>query len=413
MNIKEKFRAFLPGIFLLGFGMGTGSVTSMAKAGADYGMALLWTILLSCLVTYYMIVIYGKFTLVTGKTALHAFRKHIHPSVGIFFIVALTAVIGAAIMGVMGIITDVCYVWSKSFIPGGIDAIWFAVFFIAIVYLLFWSGSTDLFQKALAIIVAVMTLAFIVNFFLLMPPISEIGRGLVPRIPETLTGAKSAPLLIIASMVGTTVFSGLFIIRTTLVQEAGWTLDDLKQQQKDAALSATMMFIIALTIMAAAAGTLHKQGLNLTEASQMVVLLEPLAGAFAVAIFVIGLVSAGLSSQFPNVLLLPWLLLDYTQEERDLKKPKFRIMVLIMSLLGLVVPIFKARPVFAMIASQAFGSLILPATVLCILYIGNKKSVMGEHTHPLKDNIILVLILIFSLYMSVAGIRGLIGSITS
>jgi len=37
---------FLPGIFLLGFNIGTGSITAMAKAGADYGMTLLWTILL-------------------------------------------------------------------------------------------------------------------------------------------------------------------------------------------------------------------------------------------------------------------------------------------------------------------------------------------------------------------------------
>ena len=32
---------FLPGIFLLGFNIGTGSVTAMAKAGATYGMSLL------------------------------------------------------------------------------------------------------------------------------------------------------------------------------------------------------------------------------------------------------------------------------------------------------------------------------------------------------------------------------------
>ncbi len=43
---------FLPGIFLLGFNIGTGSVTAMAKAGADYGMSLLWTIVASCLATF-------------------------------------------------------------------------------------------------------------------------------------------------------------------------------------------------------------------------------------------------------------------------------------------------------------------------------------------------------------------------
>lgn len=46
---------FLPGIFLLGFNIGTGSITAMAKAGADYGMTLLWTIVASCLCTFFMI----------------------------------------------------------------------------------------------------------------------------------------------------------------------------------------------------------------------------------------------------------------------------------------------------------------------------------------------------------------------
>ena len=41
----------------------------MAKAGADYGMSLLWTILVSCLATFVMINAYGKFTLVTVATS--------------------------------------------------------------------------------------------------------------------------------------------------------------------------------------------------------------------------------------------------------------------------------------------------------------------------------------------------------
>ena len=82
------FKSLLPGIFLFGFTVGTGSVTAMAKAGADYGMSLLWTIFISCAITYFLIHLFGKFTLITGQTALQSFRKHIHPAVAIFFIVA-------------------------------------------------------------------------------------------------------------------------------------------------------------------------------------------------------------------------------------------------------------------------------------------------------------------------------------
>ena len=110
---------FLAGIFLLGFNIGTGSVTSMAKAGATYGMSLLWTIVASCLATFFMISIYGRYTLVTGETALQAFRKHIHPAMGVFFIIALTAGVSGSVMGVMGIVADLCYEWSKTIVDGG------------------------------------------------------------------------------------------------------------------------------------------------------------------------------------------------------------------------------------------------------------------------------------------------------
>ena len=132
---------FLPGIFLLGFNIGTGSVTSMAVAGADYGMSLLWTIVASCFATFFLITIYGRYTLVTGETALQAFRKHIHPAVGIFFIVALTVGVSGSVMGVMGIVADICFEWSKTMIDGGIAPIYFAAFFIALVYFIFWNGK--------------------------------------------------------------------------------------------------------------------------------------------------------------------------------------------------------------------------------------------------------------------------------
>ena len=403
----SKFLAlFLPGIFLLGFNIGTGSVTAMAKAGATYGMSLLWTIAASCLATFLLILVYGRYTLVTGETALQAFRKHIHPAVGIFFIVALTAGVSGSVMGVMGIVADISYEWSKIVIDSGIAPVYFALFLIGLVYYIFWNGRTQYFERSLAVIVAIMSACFILNFFIMMPPPIDILTGLVPNLPDVPLDEGRGPFLVIASMVGTTVFSGLFIIRTTLVKEAGWTIKDLGKQRNDALASVIMMFVISGTIMAAAAGTLHAEGLGLTEASQMIELLEPLVGAFAMSIFAVGIIAAGVSSQFPNVLMLPWLLCDYNQSERQMTLPKYRVMVFLISLLGLVVPVFEARPVFVMIVSQAFQSIILPVTVACILYLGNRSDLMGEHRHTLGTNIFLGAIFLFSIVTTSMGITG-------
>lgn len=408
-KFMKKLALFLPGIFLLGFNIGTGSVTAMAKAGADYGMTLLWTIVASCLCTFFMINLYGRYTLVTGETALEAFRKHIHPGVGIFFLVALTFGVCGSVMGVMGIVADICYEWSRSVIEGGIAPIYFAAFFVSMVYFIFWNGKTQFFERSLAVVVAIMSACFLINFFIMMPPPMDIIRGLIPSIPQAIPGigeTGKGPSLVIASMIGTTVFSGLFIIRTTLVKEAGWKIADYAKQRNDAIFSVFLMFVISASIMAAAAGTLHVEGLGLSKASQMISILEPLAGSFATSIFAFGLIAAGVSSQFPNILMLPWLICDYTGAKRDMTLAKYRIMVFAISLLGLVVPIFDARPVLVMIISQAFNAVILPITVGCIFYLGNRKDLMKEYSNTTGANIILGVILLFSIFTSLVGIKG-------
>lgn len=409
-SLKQRFAKtltlFLPGIFLLGFNIGTGSVTAMAKAGADYGMTLLWTIIASCLCTFFMINLYGRYTLVTGETALEAFRKHIHPAVALFFIAALAFGVCGSVMGVMGIVADICYEWSKSVVDGGIAPLYFAAFFVSLVYYIFWNGKTRFFERSLAVIVAIMSACFLINFFIMMPPPGDIFGGLIPSIPQVSIGSSSSPSLVIASMIGTTVFSGLFIIRTTLVKEAGWTLLDYEKQRNDAIFSVSLMFVISASIMAAAAGTLHVEGIGLSKASQMIELLEPLAGSLATSIFATGLIAAGVSSQFPNVLMLPWLLCDYTGTERDMTLPKYRLLVLAISLLGLVVPIFDTRPVLVMIVSQAFNAVILPITVICIFYLSNRSDLMKEHKNTWVANSILSAILGFSIFTSYIAIGG-------
>jgi len=411
-KILKGLSLFLPGIFLLGFNIGTGSVTSMAKAGATYGMSLLWTIVASCVATFFMINLYSRYTMVTGETALQAFKNHIHPGVGIFFIIALTTGVMGSVMGVMGIVADISHVWSKSYMTHGIPPIYFAAFYIALVYFIFWNGETQFFERALAVIVALMSVCFLANFFILMPPLSEIFNGLIPNVPVISDDQEKGPYLVIASLVGTTVFSGLFIIRTTLVKEAGWQIKDAKIQRRDAIVSVVLMFIISMSIMAAAAGTLYPANLGLTKASQMIELLEPLSGQMAVTIFAFGIIAAGVSSQFPNVLMLPWLLCDYNESPRDMTLSKYRIMVFFISILGLTVPIFDARPVFVMIISQALNSVILPITVSCIMYLGNRKDLMKEYRFNIGTNLILLLILAFSIFTSAIGIIGVLQLIT-
>ena len=65
----------------------------------------------------------------------------------------MTASVCGSVMGVMGIVADICHEWSKDFVEGGIPGILFAGFFVSLVYFIFWNGRTEFFERALAVIV--------------------------------------------------------------------------------------------------------------------------------------------------------------------------------------------------------------------------------------------------------------------
>jgi Mn2+/Fe2+ NRAMP family transporter len=106
MNKRSRIRniiaTILPGIFIIGYNVGTGSITSMAKAGANFGYDLLWTIAVSCLITYYLIVHFSKFTMVSGETFIEGIKNQIHAVFALVFIILLWMIIIGALMGGMG-----------------------------------------------------------------------------------------------------------------------------------------------------------------------------------------------------------------------------------------------------------------------------------------------------------------------
>ena len=248
-----------------------------------------------------------------------------------------------------------------------------------------------------------MGLCFVLTMFMVIPEPAEVIKGLVPKIPNA-PGA----LLIMAGMVGTTMGAILYVVRSILVQEKGWKKENFKQERRDAIISVSMMFILSVAVMAAAAGTLHPLGLKVDNAIDMVKLLEPLAGRLAISVFVAGIVCAGLSSLFPIILLAPWLFADFNNKPRNMKSTSTRLLVLFGVLLGFVVPIFGGRPVLVMIVSQALTVIATPLVLALMIILYNKRSVMGEDTAGFQTNGWLAFILLFTIAMAIAGVMGIV-----
>ena len=397
-KIAIGLSAIGPGLFLIGYNIGTGSVTTMAKVGAEHGMTLTWALVLSCIFTYVLMVAYGKTTLVTGKTALSTIKTNFKYGNVLAIYILIALIIGEilALMGIFGIVSDLIQEGSKILFGGsGFSTMSITFVLVVSLYLLLWYGKYQIFEKFLIVLVILMGVSFIVVFFMVKPSLSSIASGLVPSIPES-----SGSLRLIAAIAGTTCSAAIFIVRSTVVAEKGWTIKNLKLEKRDSAVSASMMLFLSLIIMAVSAGTLHVMGLKLNDTVEMISLFEPIGGKIAAFILILGIVGAGISSIFPIILIAPWLIADYMGKKRDIRSPMFRILGFIGILFGFGMQFLDTRPPLLMVFSQAFQALILPAVAIPIFFLINKKVLMNEYTAGTKMNIGLVLVIIFSLVTS-------------
>lgn len=399
-----------PGIFAIGYTIGTGSVTAMVVAGSTYGMQLLWVLFLSCLFSWVLMEAFGRYALVTGETALFGFRKH----VPLGSLVAILIIIGVSfgqwnsLIGILGISANAIFETLVLFMPsiagyeyGLVLAI--AILIIGTMYLILWIGKYSMFEKVLLFFVTIMGLSFLLSLFIVLPNPADIARGFVPSIPK-VEGGK----MLVAAFVGTTMAAATFLSRPLFIQGKGWKLGDLRAQQKDALTAALLIFFISGAIMAVAAGALYAEGKVIHKVLDMVYTLEPIAGRFAVAIFFLGTMGAGLSSIFPILMITPILIADYQAGKLDTSSVQFKVLTGVVSLIGLSVPIFGANPIEIQILSQVFNVFVLPLVILGIIILTNKKELMGVHKAGWALNTGMLLAFVFACIISYNGLGALI-----
>jgi manganese transport protein len=384
-----------PGLFLIGYNIGTGSVTTMAKTGAEHGMHLFWALVLSCIFTYILMVAYGKVTLVSGKTALTNIRNEFRHGWLLALYILAALIIGEllALMGVMGIVADLVQEGIRLFFNDTVvNRGWIILVLAAALYFLLWFGRYKTFEKVLTFFVILMGLSFLVVFIMVKPDFAAITSGLIPGIPNT-PGAMG----LVAAIAGTTCSAAVFIMRSTVVAEKGWDAGNLKMEKRDAFVSASMMLFLSAVIMAVAAGTLNVMGLKLENTVEMIHLFEPIGGKIAAFILILGIVGAGLSTIFPIVLIAPWLIADYTGKPRNIHSAQSRWLILGAMLFAFGSLVLKQRPPALMIFSQAFQACILPAVAIPILMLINRTKLMNRHKASLRENIGIWAVILFAL----------------
>ena len=402
-----------PGIFAIGYTIGTGSVTSMVVAGSTYGMQLLWVLFLSCLFSWVLMEAYGRYTIVNGETALFGFRKYLKFG----NLMAIAIIVGVAfgqlnsLIGILGISANAIFETLSLFVPAlkGMEyeaVLVIALLIIGIMYSLLLVGKYSFFEKILLIFVTLMGLSFLLSLFVVFPDPKEIAAGFLPSIPQ-VEGGK----MMVAAFVGTTMAAATFLSRPLFIFGKGWTIANLKDQRKDALSAALLIFFISSSIMAVAAGALYHQGQPITRVLDMVSTLEPIAGKFAIAVFFLGTLSAGLSSIFPILMITPLLIADYQAGKLDTDSKQFKILAAIACVIGLTVPVFGVNPIQMQILSQVFNVFVLPLVILGIIILTNNKKIMGEHRAGLLLNTGMGLAMVFACVISYNGAMAIIESL--
>ncbi len=398
-----------PGIFCIGYTIGTGSVTSMARAGSEFGMQLLWVLSLSVFFAWVLMEAYGRYAVVTGESAIHSIRKKIKygKPLAIIIVLGVVAAQWTALSGLLGLTANTLFELVHLFFPViGPENYWLvlgiAIFLIISLYGMLLVGKYSFFEKILVIFVTIMGVSFIISMFIVLPPSADIIKGFIPSIPQ-VPGGK----LMVAAFVGTTMAGPTFIVRPLLMQGKGWGKDNTREQSRDALFSAVLMFILSSAIMITATGALFYEGKVIHRVLDMVYTLEPLIGQFAVAIFVLGVMSAGLSSIFPILMVAPLLIADYREGVLDTKSKQFKVLTAIAALIGLTVPILGANPIIAQIVTQVAGVFVLPFIIAVIIVLINNQRDMGIHKAGVFLNTGLVLAFIFACFIAYTGIIAL------
>ena len=166
-----------PGIFAIGYTIGTGSVTSMAKAGADYGLGLLWVLALSCLFSGVLMEAYGRMAAVTGETSLRAMRDHL-PCGKVLAGLIFAGVVMGQYTCLGGILTLSSGAIAEM-LGGKVPPFAIAVVISAAMYALLMIGRYSAFEKILAFFVGVMALTFLVSVFVVAPDAATLHRSRV------------------------------------------------------------------------------------------------------------------------------------------------------------------------------------------------------------------------------------------
>jgi manganese transport protein len=363
--------------------IGPGTVTTATSAGAQYGLALLWTIVFAIIACIVLQEGAARINIAANLSLGQAIVKQFNSgnkNISIAMALTIAVVLGCAAYEAGNILGAV----SGISLIVGINTQIATVVIIIIAAALLYTNRFNLITTFLATIIGVMGLSLLVVAFSLDINTTHLIQGLVlPRIPQ---GSE----LLTLGLIGTTVVPYNLFLGSRLAKS-----QELKSMRRGLTLSVILGGLISISLILI--GSKVEGPFSFMSVADA---LSKATGPWATYFFAFGLFAAGLTS----AITAPWaasITLTTTIKVKSAAKA-FRITWMIVLLSGLVFGLSQVKPIPIIILAQAVNGILLPFLAIAILLVLNNKNIMQDHANRLSGNLILLLII------WVTGILGLL-----
>ncbi len=395
-RLKSIFLSLGPGIIIAAVVFGPSKMTITSKLGAQYGHSLLWIVVVACFFMTIFTIMGARIGVATKQSLLKTIREKWGRAAGItvglgIFIVTTSFQAGNSI-GVGIAIAEA---------TGTKPIIWIICFNLIGIALLFFRGFYKVLEKLMIFLVALMLFSFLTTFFLIKPDLTEIVRGFVPSIAPGSLG------LVIAFFASTFSMVAAFY-QAYLVQERIKFNPEIHEHNSNSITGIFILGLMSAIIMICAASVLHKQGINVVNASDMSRALEPLFGKYASTLFLVGLFGASFSSLIGNSTIGGTLMADSLGLGSNLNSGKVKLFIALVMIFGAIIAIrFGKLPLELIVFAQSVTIFLVPFIGLALYSVSNDEKIMGSYKNSSAVKVIGALGLLILVLLAASNVNEL------
>lgn len=399
--MKKWFSNIGPGTLVTAAFIGPGTVTVCTLAGVKFGFSLLWALALSIVACMVLQEMAARLGLVTQKGLSEVLKSQFRNKIirWIFLGVILSAIaIGNAAYeagnisgGVLGLST---ILETHTLKLGSFSVNYLSIIIGVIAFVLLYIGNYKVLERSLIVLVLLMSLAFMITAIVTKPSISLLLKGFVPDF-------SSDRLLTIIGLIGTTVVPYNLFLHASTVGEKWKSVDDLSVVRKDTYIAIVLGGLVSMAIIIAGAAI---QNTQVSNAADLAKSLEPVFGSASKYVLSLGLFSAGITSAITAPLAAAYVVQGCMGWSGGLKTKKFRSVWIFILVLGVAFSSLGIKPIEVIKFAQIANGILLPIIAIFLLWIMNKKDVLGKYTNNWKQNIAGFLVLGVAIFLGLRSV---------